>query len=255
MDMRIMSFNIRCGEFTPERTELVIQMINTYKPSSVGFQEATDGWVNALVQGIGDEYGCVSCGRNADRHGEATPVFYLKSRFKAVESGTKWMSDTPDVPGSKIQESSLPRIFTYVLLEEIGTGGRCIHVNTHLEHTSEEARIKQINVLIKEVKKIGDKNTSLVLTGDFNCYTTETTYEKVIDSGLTDAMTIAKKKEEGPTYHGYGKASELIDFIFVESEKTEVDFYRVCTETFLYSDGSIAYPSDHNPVIIDAKFI
>ena len=53
---RVMSFNIRVDEFTPERIDLVIKMIETYKPDSIGFQEATDEWIEVLVDRIGEEY-------------------------------------------------------------------------------------------------------------------------------------------------------------------------------------------------------
>lgn len=253
MNTRVMSFNIRCAEFTSERIDLVIKMIETYKPSSVGFQEATDAWVETLASRIGNEYAYVSCGRDANRKGEATPIFYLKSRYNLIESGTKWMSETPDVAGSKVPESSLPRIFTYVVLEEIGTGGKYTHINTHLEHTSDEARIKQMKILFEYLKEFDAKGISYVLTGDFNCDPESSTYKSIIEYGLSDSCDISKTAEKGATFHGYGKTSSVIDFIFVQSERTEVDFYRACTETFFYEDGSVAYPSDHNPVIIDAK--
>ena len=253
MNTRIMSFNIRCAEFTAERIDLVIKMIEIYKPSSVGFQEATDAWVETLASKLGDDYAYVSCGRDSNKKGEATPVFYLKSCYTLLESGTKWMSETPDVPGSKVPESSLPRIFTYAVLEEIASGAKYTHINTHLEHTSDAARIKQMAILFEYLKEFDAKGIAYVLTGDFNCEPTSSTYGSIIEYGLSDSSDIAKISEKGTTFHGYGVTSAVIDFIFVQSERTEVDFYKACTETFLYKDGSIAYPSDHNPIIIDAK--
>ena len=107
MNTRVMSFNIRCAEFTAERIDLVIKMVEMYKPSSVGFQEATDAWVETLASRLGDEYAYVSCGRDSNKKGEATPIFYLRSRYALIESGTKWMSETPDVPGSKVPMESI----------------------------------------------------------------------------------------------------------------------------------------------------
>lgn len=253
IDMRVMSFNLRYTDFITERIDLVIKMIETYKPDSVGFQEATGAWVALLAERLGDEYAYVSCGRNEDNTGEASSIFYLKSRFKEVESGTKWMSNTPDVAGSKLPESSNPRIFTYVVLEEKETHKSFVHVNTHLEHTSEDARVAQVEILLNYISRFDDSKIPCVLTGDFNCTAGSRSYNQVIAYGLVNSSTIAKKVHEGETYHGYGTTSSIIDFIFVSNAHISVDFYRVCNEVFLSETGKILYPSDHNPVIADIK--
>lgn len=253
IDMRIMSFNIRYSEFTPKRIDRVIHMVKTYKPDSVGFQEATDEWVETLAERLGDEYDYISCGRNADKTGEATSVFYLKSRFKLIKSDTKWLSNTPDVAGSKVKESSLPRIFTYVVLEEIDTGKQFAHINTHLEHTSEKARLAQAKILLKYIKNFKSEKMPYVLTGDFNTNMGSTSYKKLEKGGLTNCSDIAKSAEPGCTFHGYGTTASTIDFIFVDESTTTVDFYKVCDDTFLSEYGAVTYPSDHNPIIADIR--
>ena len=248
--LRAMSFNIRCNEFTAERIELVFRMIDLYAPDTIGFQEVTVAWYNKLRERLGDRYGSVGVGRNADHSGEASPVFYLKEKFKLIESGTKWMTSTPDIAGSKIPESSLPRVYTYAVLESLETGKQFIHVNTHLEHTSDAARRIQVQYLIDYLKSYNERGIQYVLTGDFNTAAGTEAYKTVTNSGLRDASAVAKKVEKGTTYHGYGTTDKIIDFIFVTSG-IYVESYKACTETFVYSDGSTAYPSDHNPIIMD----
>jgi endonuclease/exonuclease/phosphatase family metal-dependent hydrolase len=248
--LRAMSFNVRCAEFTEERIALAIQMINTYAPDTFGVQEATVDWMNVLKKRLGDRYDCVGVGRDSNLKGEFSAVFYLKSKFELIEGGTKWMSDTPDVAGSKIPESSLPRIFSYAELKVKATGQTFVHVNTHLEHTSEEARELQAKVLAEFLERYRSSGVAYIVSGDFNCERGAGSYNVMINSGLRDSLYIAEKAEQGATYHGYGKTSKVIDHIFVPG-CIEVRFYRACTETFKYADGSTAYPSDHNPVIID----
>lgn len=250
--IRVMTFNIRCNEFTEERIDLVFRMIDLYAPDTIGFQEATVGWMNVLKERLGDRYGCVGVGRNADHSGEASPVFYLKSKFELLDSGTKWMSETPDVAGSKVAESSLPRVFSYAELKMISTGQTFVHVNTHLEHTSEEARVLQAGYLVSFLEEYRSRGLSYVVTGDYNCTAGAGSYNTMINSGLRDALDISEETHEGRTYHGYGTTSKVIDHIFV-SEAVEVSYYKACTETFKYADGSIAYPSDHNPVVADCE--
>ena len=252
---RIMSFNIRYDEFTPERIELVLRMIDTYKPDSIGFQEATDEWMATLEERLGDKYAYVGCGRNSDKKGEACPVFYLKSRFKVIESDTKWLSNTPDVAGSKISSSSLPRIFTYAVLEEIESGKKFAHVNTHLDHMSEDARVKQAEILLTFLKSFEDNNISYALSGDFNDKSSSKTYSAFSSYGLVNSATFAADSEPGDTYHGYGTTAKVIDFIFLNPYTASADYYKACTDTFTDGEGNIAYPSDHNPIVADIKIL
>ena len=253
--MRIMSFNIRYSEFTPERIDLVIKTVKKYSPDSVGFQEATDAWMEVLSSRLADEYNFVGCGRNADRMGEASPIFYRKSRFKILEENTLWMCDTPNVPGSKVASSTLPRIFTYALLKDLQGGKKFVHFNAHLEHKSEEARVSQIKVLLDYTKRFDNENIPCVLTGDFNCREDGDCYAEIMKYGLASCAKIAKKSKEGETFHGYGTAAITIDFIFLREALASVSEYKVCDDTYTNPDGSIAYPSDHYPIIADIEFL
>lgn len=247
-----MSFNILCAKTTPERVELVLRTIEKYSPDTVGFQEPTVKWMEILKERIGEKYDFVGVGRNADGGGEASPVFYLKSRFKLLDSGTRWLCETPDVPGSKVEESSLPRVCSHALLEEKETGERLVCVNTHLEHTADDARIRQAGYLVEFLNSYLDKSLPCVLTGDFNCESTAQSYKTVLSSGLVNSSDIAKKKEEAPTFHGFGKVAVTIDYIFV-TPNIDVKFHRVCDDTFKNENGEAEYPSDHNPIVADLE--
>ncbi len=249
-NLRAMTFNIRCAEYTDERIDLVFRMIDLYAPDTIGFQEATVKWMGMLKTRLGDRYGCVGVGREANLAGEASPVFYLKSKFELIDSGTKWMTETPDVPGSKVPESSLPRVFSYAVLKVKATEQVFVHVNTHLEHTSEKAREIQAGHLLKFLETYRETGMTYIVSGDFNCAKGAGSYSLMTNSGLRDALSIADEAVRGATYHGYGKTETVIDHIFV-SGGVEVSYYKACTETFPSASGGIAYPSDHNPVIID----
>jgi endonuclease/exonuclease/phosphatase family metal-dependent hydrolase len=250
-----MSFNIRYQEVEQPRIDLVFQMIEKYAPDTIGIQEATPQWMNILKSRLGDKYGYIGKARamtGADND-EAGPVFYLKSRFNFIDGATKWLSTTPDKVGSKVPESSLPRIVTYALLEDKETGKRFIHANTHLHHKSEEARIKQAQILLDLLAQFNKDNLPFIISGDFNCSAGSKPYNIFINAGLSNGADIAKKAEKGPTFNDYGKASTTIDFFFLPSYCIDVYYYKVCNETFVI-DGKTTYPSDHYPIIIDAKY-
>ncbi|MGI6279848.1 MAG: endonuclease/exonuclease/phosphatase family protein [Acutalibacteraceae bacterium] len=253
--MRNMSFNIRYQEVTDTRVDLVIHMIDLYAPDTIGFQEATPQWMNILKNRLGDRYGYIGKARantGADND-EANPVFYLKSKFNFIDGATKWLSDTPDKVGSKVPESSLPRIVTYALLEDKATGKRFIHANTHLHHKSEEARIKQSQILLNLLSQFNTNNVPFIITGDFNCSAGSLPYNIYINAGLSNGADIAKTALKGPTFNDYGNASTTIDFFFLPANRFEVDYYKVCNETFVI-DGKTTYPSDHYPIILDVKY-
>ncbi len=254
ISMRNMSFNIRCAEFEAERIDLVFKMIEKYNPDTIGFQEATVKWMKVLKKRLAEKYDYLGCGRDKNLEDEANPIFYRKNRFKLVNGGTKWLSKTPDVAGSKGELSILPRIVTYAVFEEFESKKQLVVANTHLDHMNEEARTIETKVLMNILKGFNKESLPLVLTGDFNSYVNGQPYKIItIENGYADSSVKALKSEMNATFHNYGKAAETIDFIFVTDQNIKVDYYKVCTETFVGADGKTAYPSDHNPVIIDSK--
>ena len=152
------------------------------------------------------------------------------------------MSATPDTV-SKFKESSLNRVFTYAILLEKKTNTEIMVVNTHLEHTSAEARNLQVKVLMDFLKDY--TQYPIVLTGDFNANPQSEVY-KIVTAQLADSAKIAQKSEEHYTFHNYGKASTFIDYAFVSQKNIAVSHYRVITEEM---NGML--PSDHYALIIE----
>ena len=242
--MTAMSFNVLCSKMEKTRIERVCQIIKNYMPDTFGVQEATPEWMRLLDREFGDLYGYVGEGRDGGDSGEYSAIFYNKSLFSVLDSGTKWLSDTPDKV-SKVEESSLNRIFTYALLERIADGMQIMVVNTHFEHTSDEARDRQAEVLADFLDDY-TVEYPLILTGDFNTTYGTNAYSTILDSGMTDSGEIAGTASPASTFTNFGAASTIIDFIFVTEGSVTVNDYRVCNEKI---DGD--FPSDHHPVLIE----
>ncbi len=239
-----MSFNILCSKMEKDRIERVIQMINNYMPDTFGVQEATPQWMKLLDKKFGDLYGYVGEGRDGGNSGEYSAIFYNKTKFSVLESGTKWLSDTPDKV-SKVPESSLNRIFTYALLQRLTDNKKIMFVNTHFEHTSDTARERQAAVLQDFLLEYTD-DYPLVLTGDFNTTYNSKAFDIIQQSNVSDAMTLSESTDSGPTFTNFGTANSIIDFIFITQNTITVKDYRVCDEKI---DGN--FPSDHHPVLIE----
>lgn len=241
--VKAMSFNVWVSQKTTERSERVLTMIKNYTPDVLGVQEASPAWMTTLKNGL-TAYACVGGGRDGGTKGEHSAIFYLKDKYTLLESGTKWLSDTPDAV-SKYSESSLNRILSYAVLKRNSDGKVFVHVNTHYDHTSDVARKKQSQALVKIIEELSAKYP-VVLTGDFNTTKGSDAYNTIIGAGFSNSFDIALEKQEKPTFHSYGSASKIIDFCFVSKGKISVTKYDVCTEMI---NGD--YCSDHHPVYIE----
>jgi len=237
--IKVMSYNIYVGSQTDERRAAVIKMIEGYMPDVFGVQEADPKWMRYLTEKL-PMYAYVGEGRNGGDSGEYSAIFYLKEKFDCMKHKTRWLSDTPDQV-SKVEESSLNRVYTYALLCRRSDGTRFIHINTHFEHTSDIAREKQAEVLAKGIGEM--KEYPIILTGDLNTTAQTKAFETLINAGMTDSASIASKGTEEGTFHGYAGLSSTIDFCLVTKENISVSLYKVCNEMI---DG--AFASDHHPV-------
>ena len=241
--LKAMSFNLMVGSVTPVRMMSVVQTIRNEMPDTIGVQEGSNTWMSCLEISLGESYAHVGEGRNGGDQGERSAIFYRKDRFDLMESGTKWLSDTPDTV-SKFEDSAYYRIYTYVLLQEKKTGNKILVVNTHLDNSGSAVRGKQAAVLLKFLAAY-ENQYPVVLTGDFNTGQTSTVYASMTKK-FADSAVVAKKAEDSFTFHKYGEKQSYLDYIFVSKQGIEVSFFRVITEEV----GGML-PSDHYPLIAE----
>jgi hypothetical protein len=106
LELAVMSFNIRRGTKQDGRNHwiyrrsLVHKVLNQYRPDVLGLQEALDfqiSEIRAMLPG----YECVGIGSLGGSEGLHNTILYDAGLFVLSEEGTFWLSDTPDIPGSK----------------------------------------------------------------------------------------------------------------------------------------------------------
>ena len=229
---RVVSFNVRCKDdpygSVENRAKLILAALEAYAPDSFGVQEATKQWLDLLDAGLGDRYARVGVGRDSSTNTEYSAVYYRKDRFKLLDSGTRWLSETPEKPGSKSFLSSFPRICTWATLKNKQTGKVYTHLNTHLDHVLESTREKQAQVLVAQAKLLEAKGP-VICTGDFNTEEGAAAY-CVVAAALDDTKQVAALSDDGPTFHNYGRLlgakQKPIDFIFV-TRGTPVQRYKI----------------------------
>lgn len=238
-----MSFNLKVNPRTDERDERVITTIFNYMPDTLGVQEASPGWMTLLIQRLSPYYNYVGLGRDGGNSGEYNAIFYLKDKFTLLDYGTKWLSNTPDY-ASRYAESSLNRIYTYAKLQRKSDGTTFMHINTHFDHKSEVARVKQAGVLGEFVNKCAD--IPMIISGDFNCIPGSDPYKAITAMGLADSAVVARQTESTKTFHNYGASDKTLDYFFITPRYVNVDRYHVCNEKI---NGD--YPSDHHPIFVE----
>lgn len=241
----VMSFNLMAGaQKGDKRVDRVIEIILKYRPTVIGVQEATDNWMGILRERLGDIYTVVGVGRNAEGHDEHSAILYRTAEFDCLESGTKWLSDTPDVAGSKFADSHYTRIMTYALLSRKSDGKQFLHVNTHLDYGTtnkeEQVKVAQMQVMFEEIAKLPEAPT--IITGDFNATVGSPVYELIMEKGYEDSCPASLVS--APTYHGLmgttGTPSH-IDFAFGKGMQS-IDYYRICNERVDNENVSDHYP-------------
>ena len=179
-------------------------------------------------------------------------IYWRKDKFDSLAEGYYFLSDTPE-QRSKYSDSNQYRTMTYVILKEKQTGKQFLFVNTHLDYrSSEETRVKQIDVLAALIKKVNKDNLPLVVLGDFNT-TMDTGGSAVVNflwknPNINLTSKVAESKgDKGPTLiegkftlrHPY-----VFDYIFVTPDLVYTKYYTVVNNIF---NGK--YPSDHLPVL------
>lgn len=245
-NVRIMSFNVRCGELEP-RFRIVPQIIGEYMPDSLGVQECTYEWYLMLKFQL-PEYEFIGVGRDTgDRKpncGEISGVLYRKDKYKLIDSGTFWLSETPD----KVSfgwDGACRRVCTWATLENLQTGEQYTHVNTHLDHKGALARENGVKLVVEKALSF---DMPTVVTGDFNFEKGCDLYNLLVSDGLSDTQDMAAETMYGKTYHGYNGGEEglPIDFILANEKITTVSRYKIVRDML---DGQ--YTSDHYPIYAD----
>ena len=262
--IRVGSYNIRMspGDRGTEndwdlRKNDLVNLVKKMDLDAFGLQEVCPDQA-AYLREMLPEFAFVGDHREKDRKsGEASPVFYRKSRFEAEKSGTFWLSETPEVPASKSWGTCCTRVCSYLVLKDKVTGKRFCFANTHTDHISAEAREKGMLLIIERMKEFG-KGAPIVFTGDHNCRYDDAP-ARAVRKVLKDGRDVSETRPSGPrnTFQGFGKYKDgpvdkdgktykdyCIDYIYVSDGTRVLDF----TTHDDKRPGTDLYPSDHFPV-------
>jgi endonuclease/exonuclease/phosphatase family metal-dependent hydrolase len=251
--LSVMTFNIRYNNpddsiySWDQRKQMVFHVLQSEHPDIIGFQEALNGQVAELVDEM-EGYEWTGVGRDDGKTaGEFVPVFFNSGIFKKKESGTFWLSETPDIPGSVSWKTACTRIVTWVRLKEKSSGMEFFVFNTHFDHVSGLARERSAGLLLSRIGQLAG-DLPVIVTGDFNATPSDRAY-KILTGTLKDTRSAAPEQDSAYTFVGFPAKPDpgnVIDFIFVKPLKnTRIEQYRIID----YHEGD-RFPSDHLPVSV-----
>lgn len=250
-DIKVMTYNIRYdnpGDGPNEwskRKHKVIDLIKKYDPDIIGVQEALHHQLLDIENQLA-AYDFFGAGRDDGKQkGEHSAIFIKKDRFKVLDENTFWLSQTPNVPGSKHWDAAITRVVTWGKLHDKRSDKSFIMINTHFDHIGKESR-KQSAAIIKDSAAVMGKDLPVIITGDFNFTREQPPYQVMMDDSGLRVIDTAPAKAPG-TACGFEVGSRpcsAIDYIF-HSPHFKSKNYKVVQD----NDGTY-YPSDHLPVIV-----
>lgn len=271
MIFTVSTFNIRKNkDIGLQSFEARLPLIDSFfaeaAPDIVGFQEVMPEPYATLRERL-PEYDFIGVGRLADGSEEAVPLAWNRDKFEKLDGGTFWISDTPEVPGSRAYDTYWPRICTWASLR---VRDQVITVfNIHLDNLSVPAQELGLKLVSEKIQNIirtsptvsppNDKSndqaasgfcgTSAILLGDFNI---EPNSEALVHFNHETAGLLTDHTGNLPqTYHGWQQESEKIDYIYTTGSLVPA------SEAYLYKKVSASGTciSDHWPVVVKLSIV
>ena len=180
--------------------------------------------------------------------------FFLNGRFvksktimAALEQAYTSYMPPERFPCCVLWDSAYPRTCVWVQLKDRESGAAFRFYNTHLDHVSELARRKGMELTVGRINADVSNGMTAFLTGDFNSELKPGNAIDYVRKSMNDTAELSVTPHQGPkrTFHGYNpSACMLIDYIFVKGK------VRVLSHATLDDMPDGKYPTDHFPVAV-----
>lgn len=269
-EVRIMGYNVFGGieEYDDGtstgpielRQELQLEMIRTYEPDVVGFQEFTTNYSSVVAKMTDLGYEEVSYNSSVKHN---NPLFFNNATLMLIDSGYLGFTGIDSQKGA-----------SWAIFRVRATGKTFVAVSTHFmwnspQITADEAdaaRTLNATELLALVSEIRNSHSDyadipVVMVGDYNCKISAEALTSIKNAGFECARDIAAQKNDSNGHHSYSrydknfevyttvygaekKHTDAIDHAFVSSGITVNSFAAV---NLPYA----AYASDHCPTVTD----
>lgn len=252
-----MTFNIRYNNpgdslnAWPYRVDKAVSQVRFHDTHLLGIQEALHGQIMDMLQGL-PKFKYLGVGRDDGKQaGEYSAILYDTTRLQPLQWQTFWLSQTPDVAGSKSWDAAITRLVTWARFKDKKTGKEFYAFNTHFDHRGQEARRESARMLLERIHQIAG-TMPVVLTGDFNAKPTDEPIKILTNTTaliyVKDAKALSRQPHYGPvgTFNAFGPKevdNEPIDYIFIRND------VQVLRHATLSQTWQGRFSSDHFPVL------
>ncbi|MCA9525875.1 MAG: endonuclease/exonuclease/phosphatase family protein, partial [Myxococcales bacterium] len=146
------------------RRDRALAVIHAAAPHLLGVQEALAPQLADLEAAL-PHHRRVGVGRgDGVARGEHCALFIDERRFFLCESGTFWLSVTPDEPGTTWPPARLPRICTWARVHDAVADRPLLLLNSHWDHEAPAARLASA----RQLHAWRPADAAAVIMGDFN---------------------------------------------------------------------------------------
>jgi endonuclease/exonuclease/phosphatase family metal-dependent hydrolase len=260
-DLRVASYNLRYinandsinGNGWAVRSPIIAALIRFHDFDIFGTQEGYKNQLDDITDAL-PQYVYYGRGRDDGKDkGEHSAIFYKKDKFKLLDKGDFWLSQTPDKPSLGWDATCCNRICSWVYLQDKKTGKKFYFFNAHFDHQGVQAREESSKLILQKIKAIAG-NAPALFTGDLNGSQSSDWYKAIANSGLLKDTYFQVKYPyaNNASFNGFGATkpgnNEIIDHIFISNDFIAKK-WGLLTDTY---HGK--YPSDHFPVVAEISF-
>lgn len=248
-DLHVMTFNVRVDHDSsphswPERRRVIQRLLDREQPHLIGTQEGLYHQICDFATALPERYQWIGMGREGGSRDEFLAIFFDATRFEPIEFDHYWLSETPQVVGSKSWDTRSVRMVTWARFVDRDIETELALINTHLDDGSEMARRESAKLVAHTARELGSVSP-VIVTGDFNAPVGSPVYETMTqDANLKDTWVASGRRGRSyASYHGYGPLIEngdRIDWILTSP--------GVTTRAAMQNPIRLgSYPSDHLP--------
>ena len=254
-----------------QRYPYIAKLIQFHDFDIFGTQEGKYNQLEDLKKALpGFDY--IGVGReDGKKGGEFSAIFYKQSRFKMLDHGDFWLSETPNKPGLGWDAACI-RICTWGKFKDKKTGHVFLYYNLHMDHVGVKARSESAKLILKKIQEL-PKGVSAILSGDFNVDQNNESYKLLNTSNILEDSYVKAdfRYEPNGTFNNFLPdrfTTQRIDHIFLTKDFS-VYRYGILTdsyrsekkETVVEKSGNFPketqlmkydarMPSDHFPVMV-----
>lgn len=245
----LLSWNIQVGHDKgllangwPKRKALVVEQISKLLPDVICLQEPVWEQLTYIQQAL-RHFDYIGWGRDdGGKRGEFCPILIDTRKFAVSNSGTFWLSDTPEQCHNS-WDFPYQRICTWAQVNDLGSGSSFFVFNSHFPLNPGAHQ--------RSAKLIADKKLELCgsspcfIAADFNCDPNMHPKRALESVGMRNCATPFGKGEDR-TIKLLGKPFACVDAVFASTD-ISVDSYEIV------GNRSGPYASDHYGIFVRSR--